>query len=209
MTPYLISTRCATAFGNWIVESVKLQTEITKESGKSAPASQLEHAALFATIDVRFKTAPEKTNDSSRSGSIIRAGNLHPYRPPSDHADDPFGPFSDHDVQDLLQPNNLLGADATQPNPQPSARVPQPTNQIGAQGIHQLGAASISASLPPPATTPTPVTIPPTVPFTTQQVEGSNGQIVPHQLDKDILMSPIIPNPSTLLSSPRPPDPHL
>ena len=32
VTPYLISTRCATAFGNWIVESVKLQTEITKES---------------------------------------------------------------------------------------------------------------------------------------------------------------------------------
>ena len=91
--------------------------------------------------------APEKTNYSARPGSSIKAGNLHPYRLPSDHADDPFGPFSDHDVKDLLQLNNLLGADVTQPNPL--------------------------------------------------------------LLDKDILMSPIIPNPSTLLSSPRPPDPHL
>ena len=90
-----------------------------KITGKSAPAPQLEHAALFASSDVRFKTAPEKTNDSARPGSSIKAGNLHPYRLPSDHADDPFGQFSDHDVKDLLQLNNLLGADVTQPNPQP------------------------------------------------------------------------------------------
>ena len=32
VTPYLISAKCAAAFGQWIVESVKFQTEITKES---------------------------------------------------------------------------------------------------------------------------------------------------------------------------------
>ena len=137
----------STAFSAPPDHQVPKQDLRNKITGKSVPAPQLEHAALLASSDVRFKTATEKTNDTSRSGSIIRAGNLHPYRPPSDHADDPFGPFSDHDVQDLLQLNNLLGADVTQPNPL--------------------------------------------------------------LLDKDILMSPLIPNPSTLLSSPRPPDPHL
>ena len=78
--------------------------------------------------------APGKTNYSARPGSCIKVGDLHPYRLP-DHADDPCSQFSDHDVKDLLQLDNLL--------------------------------------------------------------------------DKDILMSPIIPNPCTLLSSPRPPDPHL
>ena len=121
VTPFLFSAKCST----------NLRAKFT---GRSAPAP-------------RLKTAPEKTNDSARPGSSIKAGNLHPYRLPSDHADDPFTPFSDHDVKDLLQLNNLLGADVTQPNPL--------------------------------------------------------------LLDKDILMSPIIPNPSTLLSSPRPPDPHL
>ena len=32
VTPYLISPKCGSAFGQWVVESVKLQTEITKES---------------------------------------------------------------------------------------------------------------------------------------------------------------------------------
>jgi hypothetical protein len=32
VTPYLISPKCSSAFGQWVVESVKLQTEITKES---------------------------------------------------------------------------------------------------------------------------------------------------------------------------------
>ena len=134
VTPMLISAKCSTDLRD-------------KFTGRLAPAPRLNHASLFASNDVHFKTAPEKTNDSARPGSSIKAGNLHPYRLPSDHADDPFGPFSDHDVKDLLQLNNLLGADVTQPNPL--------------------------------------------------------------LLDKDILMSPLIPNPSTLLSSPRPPDPHL
>ena len=116
VTPILISAKCSTDLRD-------------KFTGRLAPAPRLNHASLFASNDVHFKTALEKTNDSARPGSCIKVGDLRPYRLP-DHADDPFSQFSD-----LLQLDNLL--------------------------------------------------------------------------DKDILMSPIIPNTSTLLNSPRPPDPHL
>ena len=54
-----------------------------KIPGKSAPAPPLEHAAPFASSDVRFKTAPEKTNDSSRSGNPSML--LISPRPPDPH----------------------------------------------------------------------------------------------------------------------------
>ena len=49
VTPYLISAKCASAFGQWIVESVKLQTEITKESIIRIVTSLESHVELRIT----------------------------------------------------------------------------------------------------------------------------------------------------------------
>ena len=46
VTPYLISAQCSAAFGQWIVESVKLQTDITKESIIRIITSLESHAEL-------------------------------------------------------------------------------------------------------------------------------------------------------------------
>ena len=49
VTPYLISAKCASAFGQWIVESVKLHTEITKESIIRIVTSLESHVELRIT----------------------------------------------------------------------------------------------------------------------------------------------------------------
>jgi hypothetical protein len=49
VTPYLISAKCSAAFGQWIVESVKLQTEITKESIIRIITSLESHSDLRST----------------------------------------------------------------------------------------------------------------------------------------------------------------
>ena len=49
VTPYLISAKCSQAFGQWIVESVKLQTEITKESIIRIITSLESHSDLRVT----------------------------------------------------------------------------------------------------------------------------------------------------------------
>ena len=45
----MISAKCASAFGQWIVESVKLQTEITKESIIRIVTSLESHVELRIT----------------------------------------------------------------------------------------------------------------------------------------------------------------
>ena len=49
VTPYLLSAKCSAAFGQWIVESVKLQTEITKESIIRIITSLESHSDLRST----------------------------------------------------------------------------------------------------------------------------------------------------------------
>ena len=51
VTPYLISPKCGSAFGQWVIESLKLQTEISKESIIRIVTSLESH------VDLRLKSS--------------------------------------------------------------------------------------------------------------------------------------------------------
>ena len=103
VTPYLISPRCSQTFGQWIIESVKLNTEITKES--------------IIRIITHFETNPELRVTSSRQlpGFLITATlNLPP---------------GETDMS--IQAHAAVGATPTQPAPQFPHRSPSRSSSLG------------------------------------------------------------------------------
>ena len=94
VTPYLISSKCSAAFGQWIVESVKLQTEITKESIIRIITSLESHADLRSTtsrqlpgfmITATLNLPPGETDMTLQAHAAlgVTPSPLQPPKPPS------------------------------------------------------------------------------------------------------------------------------
>ena len=91
---YLISSKCSAAFGQWIVESVKLQTEITKESIIRIITSLESHADLRSTtsrqlpgfmITATLNLPPGETDMTLQAHAAlgVTPSPLQPPKPPS------------------------------------------------------------------------------------------------------------------------------
>ena len=87
VTPYLISAKCSQAFGQWIVESVKLQTEITKESIIRIITSLESHSDLRVTtsrqlpgflITATLNLPPGETDLTIQAHAAVGATPTHP-----------------------------------------------------------------------------------------------------------------------------------
>jgi hypothetical protein len=94
VTPYLISAKCSAAFGQWIVESVKLQTEITKESIIRIITSLESHADLRSVtsrqlpgfmISATLNLPPGETDLTIQAQAAlgVTPSNPSPSKPPS------------------------------------------------------------------------------------------------------------------------------
>jgi hypothetical protein len=98
VTPYLISPKCSAAFGQWVVESVKLQTEVTKESIIRIVTSLESHDDLRLTssrqlpgflITTTLNLPPQETevtlqaNAATGSTTTPKPFPLPPPKPPS------------------------------------------------------------------------------------------------------------------------------